>query len=61
MALSSLAATFRPGHRPGRHEGRNLKGRAVGLLLGSVGKGAPHKALRNTIKAIESRGSRTSR
>jgi hypothetical protein len=41
-------------------EGKNLKGRAVGLLLGSAGKGALHKTLRNTIKAIESRSSRTS-
>ncbi|HEY0534510.1 MAG TPA: SRPBCC family protein [Actinoplanes sp.] len=37
-------------------EGRNLKGRLVGALLGSVAKGGLHKALRNTIKAIESRG-----
>ncbi|MFI6074294.1 SRPBCC family protein [Actinoplanes sp. NPDC051343] len=36
-------------------EGRNLKGRLVGALLGSVGKGGLHKALRNTIKVIESR------
>jgi hypothetical protein len=36
-------------------EGKNLKGRVVGLLLGSVGKGALDKALKNTIKAIEAR------
>jgi len=36
-------------------EGKNLKGRVVGALLGGVGKGGLHKALRNTIKAIESR------
>ena len=36
-------------------EGKNAKGRVVGLLLGSVGKGALNKALKNTIKAIEAR------
>lgn len=36
-------------------EGKNFKGRAVGLLLGSVGKGALHKALKNTIKTVEAR------
>ncbi|MFJ3790976.1 SRPBCC family protein [Kitasatospora sp. NPDC090091] len=36
-------------------EGKNLKGRVTGLLLGSVGKGLLEKALRNTIKAIEAR------
>lgn len=36
-------------------EGKNFKGRVVGVLLGSVGKGALHKALKNTIKAVEAR------
>ncbi|MFC7722325.1 hypothetical protein [Nonomuraea recticatena] len=36
-------------------EGRNLKGRVIGLLLGSIGKGALEKALKNTIRAIEAR------
>lgn len=36
-------------------EGKNFKGRAVGLLVGSVGKGVLRKALKNTIKAIEAR------
>ncbi|MEW1910434.1 SRPBCC family protein [Kitasatospora sp. NPDC085895] len=36
-------------------EGRNLKGRVTGLLLGSVGKGVLEKALKNTVKAIEAR------
>jgi hypothetical protein len=36
-------------------EGKNLKGRAVGLLVGSVGKGVLRKALKNTIKVIEDR------
>jgi hypothetical protein len=40
-------------------EGKNLKGRVVGALLGSVGKGGLHKALRNTITVIESRGDRS--
>ncbi|HET9171593.1 MAG TPA: hypothetical protein VFN97_19290 [Actinospica sp.] len=36
-------------------EGKNLKGRVLGALLGTVGKGALNKALKNTIKAIEAR------
>jgi hypothetical protein len=36
-------------------QGKNLKGRVVGLLLGSVAKGALRKALKNTITAIEAR------
>ena len=36
-------------------EGKNFKGRVTGLLLGSVGKGVLAKALKNTIKAVESR------
>lgn len=36
-------------------EGKNLKGRIVGLLLGTVGKTALRKALRNTVAAIEKR------
>ena len=36
-------------------EGKNVKGRIVGLLLGTVGKGALRKALRNTLAAIEER------
>lgn len=36
-------------------EGRNLKGRVTGLLLGSVGKGVLGKALKKTIKAVEAR------
>ena len=34
-------------------EGKNLKGRALGLVLGTVGKGVLEKAFRNTVKAIE--------
>ncbi len=36
-------------------EGKNLKGRMLGLVLGTVGKGVLEKAFRNTIKAIEAR------
>src|SRR5262245_3905438 len=36
-------------------EGKNLKGRALGLMLGTVGKGVLEKAFGNTIKAIEAR------
>lgn len=40
-------------------EGKNLKGKAVGLLVGSVGKGVLRKALKDTIKAIEARNQPT--
>jgi hypothetical protein len=36
-------------------QGRNLKGRALGLVLRTVGKGVLGKAFDNSIKAIESR------
>lgn len=36
-------------------EGKNVKGKATGLVLGSVGKGVLHKALKNTIRAVEDR------
>ncbi|MGI5183106.1 hypothetical protein ACQEVZ_43300 [Dactylosporangium sp. CA-152071] len=36
-------------------EGRNLKGRIIGVLLGSVAKGQLRKALRSTVAAIEAR------
>jgi hypothetical protein len=36
-------------------EGKNLKGRIVGALVGSVGKGALTKTFAKTVKAIESR------
>ncbi|HEX6341974.1 SRPBCC family protein [Umezawaea sp.] len=36
-------------------EGRNLKGRVTGFLLGSVGRGVLGKALKNTVEAIEAR------
>jgi hypothetical protein len=40
-------------------EGKNLKGRATGLLVGAVGKGVLHKAFKNTIRAVEDRYQRT--
>lgn len=40
-------------------EGKNLKGRLTGILLGSVGKSVLAKALRNTVKAIEERNTVT--
>ena len=33
-------------------DGKNLKGRALGLVLGTVGRGVLEKAFGNTIKAI---------
>ncbi|WP_238010147.1 hypothetical protein KZZ52_05480 [Dactylosporangium sp. AC04546] len=39
-------------------QGKNLKGRVVGALLGSVGKGVLAKAFAGTVKAIESRSGR---
>jgi hypothetical protein len=36
-------------------EGKNLKGRVAGLLLGAVGKGVLGKQLAGTVKAIEAR------
>jgi hypothetical protein len=36
-------------------EGKTLKGRMLGLVLGTVGKGVLEKAFRNTVKAIEDR------
>jgi hypothetical protein len=41
-------------------EGKNLKGHALGLVVGSVGKGTLTKAFDKTIKAIEARGDRPS-
>jgi hypothetical protein len=36
-------------------DGKNLKGRALGFVLGTIGKGVLEKAFKNTIKAIEAR------
>jgi hypothetical protein len=36
-------------------DGKNFRGRMLGLVLGTVGKGVLEKAFRNTVKAIEAR------
>jgi hypothetical protein len=36
-------------------EGKNLKGRALGLVLGTVGRRVLERAFENTIKASEAR------
>jgi hypothetical protein len=36
-------------------DGKNFKGRALGFVLGTIGKGVLEKAFKNTIKAIEAR------
>lgn len=36
-------------------EGKNLKGRALGLVLRTIGKGVLEKAFQNSVKAIEAR------
>ena len=38
-------------------EGKNLKGRFLGVVLGSIGKGRLVKAFENSVKAIEARNS----
>jgi len=38
-------------------EGKNLKGRALGLVLGTIGKRVLTKAFENSVKAIEVRNS----
>jgi hypothetical protein len=37
-------------------DGKNLKGRLIGAILGSVGKGQLSKAFDTTVKAVEARG-----
>src|SRR5271166_3534901 len=36
-------------------DGKNLKGRFLGLVLGTIGKGVLEKAFENSVKAIEAR------
>jgi hypothetical protein len=36
-------------------EGRNLKGRLLGLVLGTIGRSVLEKAFLNSVKAIEAR------
>ena len=40
-------------------EGKNLKGRFLGVVLGSVGKGRLVKAFRNSVNAVEARDNPT--
>jgi hypothetical protein len=40
-------------------EGKNLKGRVLGAVVGTVGKGVLTKAFANTVKAIEARNAGT--
>ncbi|HYR88146.1 MAG TPA: hypothetical protein VE422_28970 [Terriglobia bacterium] len=41
-------------------EGKNFKGRMLGLFLGIIGKGVLEKAFANSLKAIEARNSEVS-
>jgi hypothetical protein len=38
-------------------DGKNLKGRLLGLVVGSIGKGVLAKAFENSVKAMEARES----
>ena len=40
-------------------DGKNLKGRLLGAVVGTIGKGYLSKALANTVKAVEARNQRT--
>jgi len=40
-------------------DGKNLKGRVLGAIVGAVGKGHLSKALANTVKAVEARNHQT--
>src|SRR3954454_1220404 len=40
-------------------EGKNLKGRVLGLVLRTVGRGVLEKAFKNSVKAIEARNGTT--
>jgi len=41
-------------------DGKNLKGRVLGAIVGTIGKGHLSKALDNTVKAVELRSRQTS-
>jgi hypothetical protein len=41
-------------------EGKNLKGRLLGLVVGTIGKGVLERAFANSIKAIEARNGKGS-
>jgi hypothetical protein len=38
-------------------EGKNLKGRLLGFVLGTIGKSVLERAFENSVKAIEARNS----
>jgi hypothetical protein len=38
-------------------DGKNLKGKLLGLVVGTIGKGVLEKAFKNSVKAIEARNS----
>jgi len=40
-------------------DGKNLKGRLIGLVVGTIGKGVLEKAFVNSVKAIEARNGAT--
>lgn len=40
-------------------DGKNLKGRVLGAIVGTIGKGHLSKALANTVKAVEARNQQT--
>lgn len=40
-------------------DGKNLKGRLLGFVLGTIGKGVLEKAFINSVKAIEKRNAKT--
>jgi len=42
-------------------DGKNLRGRMLGLVLGTIGKGVLEKAFRNSVKAIEARNGSAAR
>jgi len=37
------------------HDGKNLKGRVLGIVLETIGKGRLEKAFKGAVKAIEAR------
>jgi hypothetical protein len=39
-------------------DGKNLKGRLLGLVVGTIGKGVLEKAFENSVKAMEAREAR---
>jgi hypothetical protein len=42
-------------------DGKNLKGRALGLVVGTIGRGVLEKTFRNSVKAIEARNATVSK